>query len=387
MELCITLDKELEKITLLYREENGTPYINNKDKEVKRKPIEYKRLNVSLSNAVKLASIYTDKYNEKQIQDRQKELQDFTLTPNTELFNTAMSELQSLYAMSDKDIMYITHWLSNVKRTILNKMIELPQILCFTSTKQYIGKSALAETIAKVLNKRVITTDLIKLSARFQPLTLTTEAVLWIDELKKIDKTISDNIKQLITTDTIDFEFKGKNGFKQYRKLASIIMSINYDPSKIFFEDETQRRIAIIRFNGYTQKKTKQELETLIQTIWENTPIEYIIDPDVIKELTFNETKENTILEHFACERIKQLFDKNEYLTATEIQNNLYSYNGGRQKLITFLKNTEYFIQEHKANRLIVFKATNNFKTLLNELLENKEEALDHYVYEFGRAI
>jgi hypothetical protein len=257
MELCITLDKELEKATLLFREENGTPYINNKDKEVKKKSIEYKRLNVSLSNAGKLASIYTDKYNEKQIQDRMKELQSFSLTPNLELFNTAMNELKALYAMTDKDAMYFTHWITNVKRSILNKTIELPQILCFTSNKQYIGKSFLAKTIAEVLNKRVITTDLIKLSARFQPFTLTTECVLWIDELKRIDKTISDNIKQLITTDTIDFEFKGINGFKQYRKLASIIMSINYDPSKIFYEDETQRRLAIIQFNGYTQKKTR----------------------------------------------------------------------------------------------------------------------------------
>jgi hypothetical protein len=208
--------------------------------------------------------------------------------------------------------------------------------------------------------------------------------VLWIDELKRIDKTISDNIKQLITTDTIDFEFKNKNGFKQYRKLASIIMSINYDPSKIFYEDETQRRIAIIQFNGYTQKKTREELKTLIQNIWDNSPIEYAIDPDVIAEQTFNETKENSILEHFACERIKQLFNENEYLSVSEIQNNLYSYSGGRQKLITFLKNEEHFIQKYMANRMLVFKATDTFKTLLNELLEGKEEEqIDKYIYEY----
>jgi hypothetical protein len=211
--------------------------------------------------------------------------------------------------------------------------------------------------------------------------------VLWIDELKRIDKTISDNIKQLITTDTIDFELKNENGFRQYRKLASIIMSINYDPSKIFYEDETQRRIAIIQFNGYTQKKTREELETLIQNIWDNSPIEYSIDPDIIAELTFNETKENSILEHFSCERIRVLFNKDEYLSVSEIQNNLYSYNGGRQKLITFLKNEEYFIQEYKANRMIVFKATDAFKTLLNELLEGKgEEQIDKYI-DFGKAV
>jgi hypothetical protein len=164
-------------------------------------------------------------------------------------------------------------------------------------------------------------------------------------------------------------------------------MSINYNPSKIFFEDETQRRIAIIQFNGYTQKKTKQELETLIQTVWDNSPIEYSIDPDIIAELTFNEAKENSILEHFACERIQQLFNGNEYLSVSEIMNNLYSYNGGRQKLITFLKNEEYFIQDYKANKMLVFKATDSFKTLLNELLENKEETIDHYVYEFEKAI
>jgi hypothetical protein len=383
MELCTRLDKELEKATLLYREENGTPYINDKTKEVKRKPIEYRQLRVSLSDSFKLANIYTDKYNEKQIRDRKKELQSFSLTPDIELFTTAMNELKALYNMTDKDTAYITHWITNVKRTILNKAAELPQILCFTSTEQYIGKSALAEAIAKVINKRVITTDLIKLSARFQPLTLTTECVLWIDELKRIDKTISDNIKQLITTDTIDFEFKGKNGFRQYKKLASIIMSINYDPSKIFYEDETQRRIAVVPMKKYTQKKTREELETLIQRIWDNSPIEYIIEPDTIAEMTFNERKENSVLENFACERVFKLFNENEYLSVSEIMNNLYSYHGGRQKLITFLKNTDYFIPAYKANKMLVFRASDNFKKLLYELIQGREEPIDHYVYEY----
>jgi hypothetical protein len=382
MELCISLDKAIEKATLLFREENGTPYVNDKTKEIKRKPLEYKRLNVSLSDSVKLANIYTDRYNDKQIQERQTELQSFNKNPSLELFNDYMNELKDLYAMNEKDIAYITHWLTNVKRNILNKTVELPQILCFTSTEQFIGKSLFASTIAKVINKRLITTDLIKLSARFLPLTLTTEAVLWIDELKRIDKTISDNIKTLITSETIDIEFKGKNGFKQYKKLASIIMSINYDPSKIFYEDETQRRIAIIKFNKYTQRKTRKELETLVENIWNNSPIEYIIDPDVIAELTFNEKKENSILENFACERTYRLFMKYEYLSVTQIMNNLYSYNGGRQKLITFLRNRDYFMESHKSNKMLVFKATDKFKTLLKELIRGNDEMADHYLYE-----
>jgi hypothetical protein len=93
-------------------------------------------------------------------------------------------------------------------------------------------------------------------------------------------------------------------------------------------------------------------------------------------------------LEHFACERIRELFNKDKYLSVSEIQNNLYSYNGGRQKLIAFLKNTEYFIQEYKANRMYIFKATDSFKTLLNELLEgNGEEHIDKYICDFVRAV
>ncbi|GHV79952.1 hypothetical protein AGMMS49944_17430 [Spirochaetia bacterium] len=383
MDLCISLDKELEKATLLFREENGTPYINDKNKEVKRKPIEYKRLNVSLSDSNKLVSIYIGKYNDKQIQDRKIELQSFSKNPNIDLFNTYMNELKELYAMNDKEIMYITHWLTNVKRQILNMSIELPQILCFTSTEQFIGKSILASTIAEVINKRLITTDLIKLSARFQPLTLTTEAVLWIDELKRIDKNISDNIKQLITTETIDFEYKGKNGFKQYKKLASIIMSINYDPSKIFFEDETQRRIAIIHSNKYTQKKTREELKTLLMNIWDNSPIEYSINPDTIAELTFQEKKENSILENFATEYIFKLLTENEYLPVSRIMNGLFLYNGGRQKLITFLRNKEYFMESYKANKMLVFKATDTFKELLKELIQDTNET-NNYLYEVG---
>jgi hypothetical protein len=387
IDLCITLDKVIEQATLLYRQENGVAYQNDNSKEIKRKPLEYKQLKVSLSESIKLANIYTDKYNEKQIEIRLQELQDFSKSPNLELFDRAMNELKTLYAFTDKDIMYITHWITNVKRTILDMDIELPQILCFTSNKQFIGKSLLAATMAKVINKRIITTDLIKLSARFQPLTLTTEAVLWIDELKKIDKTISDNIKTLITSETIDFEYKGKNGYKQFKKLASIIMSINYDPGNIFYEDETQRRIAIIQFNGYTEKKTREELETLIMNIWDNSPVEYSIEPDVIAELTFNETKENSILENFACDRVLKLFMKNEYLSVSEIMNNLYSYNGGKNKLKAFLKNEEYFIRKYKANRMLVFKATDTFKSLLQELLENREEGIDHYLYELTKAV
>jgi hypothetical protein len=164
-------------------------------------------------------------------------------------------------------------------------------------------------------------------------------------------------------------------------------MSINYDPSNIFYEDETQRRIAIIQFNGYTEKKTKEELETLVKNIWDNSPIEYSIDPDVIAELTFKETKENSILENFACNRVLELFNKNEYLSVSEIMNNLYSYSGGKNKLKAFLKNEEYFIRNYKANRMLVFKATDAFKLLLQELLENREEGIDHYVYEFEKLI
>jgi hypothetical protein len=385
-DLCIELDQRLEKYTLLDREEKGTPYQNDAT-GIKLKPIPYKELNVSLAESGRLAEIYENKYNEIQIRKRQDELQDFPKTPNLELFNCYMNELQALYNFTEKDIMYITHWLTNVKRTILDKSVELPQILCFTSHKQYIGKSFLASIITKIINKRIITTDLIKLSARFQPLTLATESVLWIDELKKIDRTISDNIKTLITSETIDFEYKGKNGFKQLKKMASIIMSINYDPSNIFFEDESQRRIAIIQFNGYTKKKTKEELETLIKNLWDNSPIEYIISPDLIAELTFNEKKENSILENFACERIARLFEKDSFFSVSEIMNNLYSYNGGRNKLKAFLKNEDYFIQEYKANRMLVFKATDTFKELLKELLKDKEEMIDHYIYDFARGL
>jgi hypothetical protein len=384
---CITLDKVYETSTMLYREQNGTPYVNDKSKEVKIKPVEYRRLNVSLSESMKLAAIYTEKYNEKQRQYRKQALQDFSKTPNNEAFNHYMNELKNLYSFTEKDLMYFTHWITNVKRTILDKNIILPQILCFTSHKQNIGKSELARAITKVINKRVITTDLIKLSARFQPDTLTTEAVLWIDELKRIDKTISDNIKTLITSDTIDFEYKGKNGHRQYKKLASIIMSINYDPSNIFYEDEKQRRIGIIHFTGYTEKKTAEELELLIKNIWENSPIEYVIDPDTIAEITLNETKENSILEHFACQRINRLFTMNKYITATEIITNLFNYTGNRTKVLTFLKNEKYFTQSKTTGGMLLFKATDIFKSLLKELLENKVEDIDHYIYDFEKKV
>jgi len=386
-ERCITLDKELETATLLYRENNGTTFINDKSKEIKTKPIEYKRLNVSLSESVKLASIYFEKYNETQRQMRIEELNDFPKIPNIELFYKYMDELKSLYSFSAKDIMYITHWLTNVKKSILNMEITLPQILCFTSHKQNIGKSYLASIIAKVINKRIITTDLIKLSARFQPIELTTEAVLWIDELKKIDKTISDNIKTLITTDTIDFEFKMKNGRKQIKKLASIIMSVNYDPSSIFYEDYQQRRIAIVNFNGYTEKKSREELETLIKNIWNNSPIEYIINPDDIEQLTLNETKENNVLEYFICERMHRLMNRDKFFTATEIISNLYNYYGSRNKVITFLKNEDYFIQNKKNNGILLFKPTDKFKSVLNELLEDKETYPDDFLYEINRKV
>jgi len=378
--ICVALDRHLETATLSYREQNGTPYINDpKTKEVKIKPIPYKQLDVSVAEGNRLASIYAEKHNERQIEARKRELRDFPETPNLELFHGHMEQLKALYDFTDKDTMYITHWLTNVKRTILGKDIELPQILCFTSIQQYNGKSTLARTIAKIINKRVITTDLQKLSARFQPLTLTTEAVLWIDELKKIDKTISDNIKTLITTDTIDFEFKGRNGYRQYRKLASLIMSINYDPTNIFYEDERQRRIAIVRFNGFTERKSREELETLIKGIWENTPVEYTIDLDTIAQMTFAETKENSVLEYFMCQRVYSLLAKDRYYSATEIIGNLYSYTGNRNRVMTLLKNDEYFTQKSKANGMLKFKATETFKALLKDELDGNEEPADQF--------
>jgi len=383
-QLSITLDKHLENATLSYRQQNGTPYINDpKTKEVKIKPIPYRQLKVSLAESNRLAGIYAEKHNARQIETRKRELSDFPQTPDIELFHRHMGQLKTLYDFTEKDTMYITHWLTNVKRTILEKDIELPQILCFTSIEQHTGKSTLARTMASVINKRVITTDLQKLSARFQPLTLTTEAVLWIDELKKINKDISDNIKTLITTDTIDFEFKGRNGYRQHRKLASLIMSINYDPTNIFYEDERQRRIAIVRFNGFTERKSRDELETLIKDIWENAPIEYIIATDIIAGMTFAETKENSVLEYFLCQRVYEMLAKDRYYTATDIINSLYYYTGSRNKIMTFLKNTEHFTQSSKTNGVLKFKATETFKALLKDELEDREEPIDN-IYDFN---
>jgi hypothetical protein len=200
-------------------------------------------------------------------------------------------------------------------------------------------------------------------------MTLTTEAVLWIDELKKVDKNISDNIKTLITSESVDFEFKNQNGYKQYKKLASFIMSINYDPSNVFFEDESQRRIAIIKFDGFTQEKTKGELETLILNIWNNTPTEYVIKPKIIADITLEKIKSNTIFEYLTGLEIKRFFENNNCFSCQNLLDKMYNYTQGKGKLKAFLDNENYFeskIISH--NHLQVYTPTERFMDILNEL-------------------
>jgi hypothetical protein len=70
------------------------------------------------------------------------------------------------------------------------------------------------------------------------------------------------------------------------------------------------------------------------------------------------------------------MFNTDKYFSITDIQNNLHSYNGGRQKLITFLKNEDYFIQEYRANKMLIFKATDIFRSLLKDLMADREMAV-----------
>jgi hypothetical protein len=371
--MCIKLDRELESATLQYRIDNGVKYVNTKNNDGEKieqyKPVEYKQLNISISESKTLANNYFYVNNDRQIQNRNNELQDFPKIIDIDMFNQYMNELKNLYSFTSEDIMYITHWLCNVKRTILNEDIETPIMLCFYSGKQNIGKSRLASIMAKVINKRITTTDLQKLSARFQPFTLTTEAVLWIDELKKIDKNVSDNVKNLITTESLDFEFKYQNGYKQYKKLASFIMSINYDPSNIFYDDESQRRIGIIKFNGYTIEKTREELESLIVSIWNNTPIEYAIEPKMIADTLLEKIKTNTIFEYLTGLELKRFFENNKWFSLQNFLDKMYNYRGGSQRLRAFLENENYF--EYKilsSNQMKVYHPTNTFMNILNEL-------------------
>jgi len=99
--------------------------------------------------------------------------------------------------------------------------------------------------------------------------------------------------------------------------------------------------------------------------------------------MTFGETKENSVLEYFICQRVYEMLAKDRFHTATEIINYLYSYTGNRNRVMTFLKDEAYFTQGSKANGVLKFKATETFKALLKDELEGREEPIDHYIYEF----
>jgi hypothetical protein len=103
--------------------------------------------------------------------------------------------------------------------------------------------------------------------------------------------------------------------------------------------------------------------------------------------MTFSQTKENSILENFACEEVLKMFNNSGFLTATKIMNSLYSYSGGRQKLLAFLKNEEYFTSNKKTNGALFFKATDTFKSLLQELLEDTNDFMSSNIVEFDKAV
>jgi hypothetical protein len=236
-----------------------------------------------------------DKIENQTIHERLEKIDKGDKTLHLEKLNL----LKNIYTFTDDDIMKLSCWLTQIKRTAYNIELSSPAALIFYSSKQCTGKSTLMTLIKKaVLSSYQNEICLRNLSieqifARFNPIELIRDLVITIDEIGYMDKDISAQLKTLITeTNEIRIEKKYCDPFYA-RKIANFLITTNDEPASLFYGDAHTRRLSVIENFDKKKQMTNDELYEIVNDVWLSAPIEYAFDTEQLMQMNLNRVNTN----------------------------------------------------------------------------------------------
>lgn len=232
--------------------------------------------------------------------NRLKQLREKMSSINTgdkERHAVELAKLKEIYTFNDTDLMKISCWLTQVKRTAYNFEIKCPTALAFYSPKKATGKSTLMTLIKKAVlssyqnEPHLKNFSLDDLFTRFKPIELIYDLVITIDEIGWMNKDITAQMKNLITeTNEIQIEKKYKEPITA-RKLANFIITTNDDPADLFYSDAHERRLSVIDNFDKKLDMSQNKLYRLVFNIWHTAPVEYMYDTNELMEMNLNRVR------------------------------------------------------------------------------------------------
>lgn len=233
------------------------------------------------------------------VKNHAKELIDFPEEQNEAEYEKAWKELCEYYPFNRDDKIYMQHWLTQTKRSILGKKREYPMMLCLYSPKQGTGKSWLAYWLCDIINKKRCVFTFEDLTARFKPLEIASEAVIVIDEIGSVNKDKSDAIKSLITAEgKISIERKYRDA-KDFTPKANYILTSNKDPAELFYFDSENRRLAVIEFPQFKESTDEETVKNIVKRLWDNAPVEYSKKPSEVADMAKQYSQNDDVFEWF----------------------------------------------------------------------------------------
>jgi hypothetical protein len=207
--------------------------------------------------------------------------------------------LKGIYTFTDTDIMKLSCWLTQVKRTAYNLRIECPTALALFSPKKATGKSTFMTLVKRAIlssyqdSPRLKNFGIEDLFTRFRPIELIYDLVITIDEIGWMNKDITAQMKSLITeTNEIQIEKKYKDPITA-RKLANFMITTNDDPADLFYTDAHERRLSVIDKFDKKIDVDHTRLYGHINMIWKTAPIEYMYDTKKLMEINLNRVRSN----------------------------------------------------------------------------------------------
>lgn len=214
--------------------------------------------------------------------------------PNAEKFDEAINKLFAL--QTEEERKKISHWIWSASRKLHNLSVKYPTMLIFYG-QQGKGKSMIASKLASVLTGRSVPAmNIDHYLDGFSMRETESLPIMFFDEFGTRDKKNLNKLKSMITDSFERIEYKGQDAFT-LPSFKSFILTTNDDP-KLLTQDVADRRYAVVEYVNTEKYLTLEEIDSLVQTLWETVPYNcdsYIDEKALYQNLISKSTNETMI--------------------------------------------------------------------------------------------
>lgn len=215
--------------------------------------------------------------------------------------------------------LFLIHSMVNTKRLLLDKSDEYQQIFGLWSSDKGTGKDVFFKSMIYALTRKSVTSrNMSDLVRNFNYELGKTQGYFYLEELTEVDRKLKNQIKQIITADSIPIELKGKEVVNKKRKFT-LCISANEEPSRMFSDENRERRAGFARIVGtnyfYKSKFTDSSMYLLwrfFRLMWIYCPIEYFYNTSIIKGWAETDSKRNITSNFELVERLREIASRNK---------------------------------------------------------------------------